>query len=278
MKTQRILLYAVLAILAGRAIAQQVFYPLDIGTRWQWSFYSGTGSYSLEIARDTLVSNGHRYSIVPTYWSMPERWERQDGNRVYRYNPVTQQEWLLFDFSKFPHDTINLSPLVILAGSWNDTLFGATRRIWAFNVGSVQGIPDAGAGYNITDSIGLTDYSDWNSALRVVGAKIGSRIYGTVTNVFNSAITSPSQIQLYQSYPNPFNGQATIHFRLAREANVSLRVIDITGKMVDQLVDNRLAAGEHRFVWDAASFASGVYYCELIASSDRRMIRLVHVK
>jgi len=278
MKTQRILLYTVLAILASRAIAQQVFYPLAIGTKWQWSLYSSTGSYSLEIARDTLVPNGHRYSIIPTYWSMPERWERQEGNRVYRYSPVTQQEWLLFDFSKSPHDTINYSPLVILAAAWNDTLFGATRRIWGFSVGSVPGIPDAGASYVITDSIGLTDYSDWNSALRVVGAKIGSRTYGTITSVFNSASAAPSQIQLYQSYPNPFNGRATIHFRLAREANVSLRVIDITGKMVDQLVDNRLAAGDHRFVWDAASFSSGVYYCELTASNDRRMIRLVHIK
>lgn len=281
MKTSSLFLYAVLTILAGPVIAQQVFYPLDIGTRWQWGSFGSTGSFRLEITRDTLVSNGHRYSIIPEYWSIPERWERQEGNRVYRYSPATQQEWLLFDFSKSPGDTINSSPYVKLAAYWTDTLFGTTRRrIWGFTVGGIPGGIDAqaGAGYKIVDSIGLIEFTDWNSSLRVYGARIGSRNYGAITKSVSLTNTAPTDIQLEQNYPNPFNGQATINFSLPRDENVDLRILDVTGKLVERLANGRLVAGTHRYLWDASSFSSGVYYCELLAANDRRLIRLVHIK
>jgi len=278
MRTHTILLFMALAFPAEQTLSQTVFYPLATGTKWEWSLNSGSTSYGIDIARDTLMPNGHRYAIIPAYWSMPERWERQEANRVYRYSQASQQEWLLFDFSKSSGDTINLSPLVVLSAAKNDTLFGANRRSWYFAVGFVPGIPDAGANYVITDSIGLTDYSNWNSALRVVGARVGSRIYGTITRVSNSLTASPSQIQLYQSYPNPFNGQANIDFYLAREDDITLQIIDVAGRLVSRLANNRLVPGQHHYIWDAGSFSSGVYYCELIASNEHRMIRLAHIK
>ena len=273
------MIYMLLAFFTNSAHAQQVFYPLAIGTEWQWSSFSGSSSYGVVITRDTLAPNGHRYSIIPGYWSIPERWERQEGNQVYRY-AGNGQEWLLFDFSKSPGDTINSSPFVVLGNAWIDTVFGATRHMWSFSVGGIPGGIDAagGAGYVIADSIGLIEYGDWNSALRVVGAIIGSHQYGTTTKVMRSAIASPGTIQLHQNYPNPFNGQATISFALPRDANVTLRIFDNTGKVVDQLVDSRLTAGEHRYAWDATSFASGIYYCELLALNERNMIRLVQIK
>jgi Secretion system C-terminal sorting domain len=279
MKTSSIFIYILSSIFAASINAQTVFYPLAVGTKWHWSPFSGTSSYDVVITQDTLASNGHRYSIIPAYWSIPERWERQEGNQVYRY-AGNGQEWLLFDFSKSPVDTINSSPFVILDGAGTDTLFGAKRRMWSFNVGGVPGGIDAagGASYVIADSIGLIEYSDWNSALRVVGAIIGSNIYGITTKVASNNKVSVEAIQLHQNYPNPFNGQATISFALPRDANVILRIFDNTGKVVEQLVDGKLTAGEHQYVWNATSFASGIYYCELIALNQRNIIRLVQIK
>jgi hypothetical protein len=214
MKTHGSLCCLALAMLVGVASAQNVSYPLDIGTKWQWCQYWSSYSYGIEIVRDTVAPNGHRYAIIPAYYSMDERWERQEHDRVYRYRPYDGQEWLLFDFSKSPGDTINHSPLVVLYTSTMDTLFGTSRRTWEFGVGMVPGVPDAGAGYRITDSIGLTDYGDANSALRVIGAIIGSRTYGTVTSVLNSASVSPVRILLNQNYPNPFNPSTTIRYGL----------------------------------------------------------------
>lgn len=96
--------------------------------------------------------------------------------------------------------------------------------------------------------------------------------------VFNSLIASPGQIQLYESYPNPFNGQSTIDFYLAREVDVTLQIIDVAGRLVSQLTIDRLPPGQHHYIWDASSFSSGVHYCELVALNKRRMIRLAHIK
>lgn len=280
MKNQVTLLSIVTICFAGQIYCQQAFYPLAIGTKWRWSLYWGTSSYTVEITRDTLMPNGHRYSIIPGFYSIPERWERQEGSCVYRCDQGSGQEWLLFDFSKSSGDIINASQNVVLAGTWTDTLFGSRRRIWSFSVGGVPGGIDAaaGAGYTIADSIGLFDYTDWNSALRVVGATIGSRHYGLSSIPSIQSHSIPSEIQLDQNYPNPFNGNATITFVLPRETNVKLNIFDISGKLVTQLINNRLGIGKHRFVWDASQFSSGVYYCRLSTTSETKTIKLLYLK
>jgi Secretion system C-terminal sorting domain len=254
-----------LTMLAEVATAQDIVYPLEIGTKWQWSQYWSTSSYGVEISKDTLAPNGHRYAIIPGYWSMPERWERQESTRVYRYLPYSQQEWLLFDFSKSPGDTINHSPIVVLYAAGMDTLFGINRRTWVFGVGMVPGIPDAGAGYTITDTLGLTDYGDYNSALRVVGAVIGFRIYGTVTGVSENAGVFPGQFTLCQNYPNPCNPSTTIRYGLPRRSQVTLTVFNTLGQQVTTLVQGEQEKGYHEVRFDASNLSSGVYFYRIRA-------------
>ena len=263
MRTHGILVFAALATLAGGAFAQNVSYPLDVGTKWQWSQYWSTTSYRVEIARDTLAPNGHRYAIIPAYVSLPERWERQEDTRVYRYVPYSGQEWLLFDFSKSPGDTINHSPIVVMYTASVDTLFGTSRRTWIFGVGMVPGIADAGAGYTITDTIGLTDYGDANSSLRVIGAIIGSRTYGTVTGIMNSAGVYPGQILLDHNYPNPFNPETIIKYSLPERMPVTLSVYDILGRVICCLVDEMQQRGSHQVTFKSIGLASGVYLYRL---------------
>jgi len=265
MRTYGTFCCAALVALVGVTSAQNVSYPLDIGTKWQWSQYWSSSSYGVEITRDTVASNGHQYAIIPGYFSIPERWERQEGSRVYRYNSYSGQEWLLFDFSKSPGDTINHSPLVVMYAARMDTLFGVSRRTWEFGVGMVPGVPDAGAGYRITDTIGLTDYGDYNSALRVIGAIVGSRTYGTVTDVFNSGGVSPVQILLDQNYPNPFNPSTTIKYELPKSSVVRVSVFDMLGRVVSVLVNERKDAGVHEVKFDDSNLASGVYVYRLAA-------------
>jgi hypothetical protein len=269
-----------LALLTAESIAQSVSYPLDIGSRWGWARYLNTLSYPVEIERDTLLPNGHRYAIVPSYWSMPERWERTEGMRVYRYERGAGQEWLLFDFSKSPGDTINRSPFVVMLAARMDTLFGATRQTWEFSVGGTPGGIDAGAGagYIITDSIGLTDYSDWNSWLRVIGAIIGSRRYGTITNIASSPGETPTRIQLDQNYPNPFNPTTTIGYALPNRAHVTLSVFNTLGQQVAPLVNEVQEAGYHEAKFDGTGRASGMYFYRLRAGDYFATKKLVLLK
>lgn len=254
-----------LGTLTLRGVAQDVSYPLDVGTSWQWTLYQNTNSRRVEITRDTLASNGFRYSIIPGYWSIPERWERRAGTQVYRYEPGSGKERLVFDFSKSPGDTINRSPYVVMYSATMDTLFGTIRRTWGFNVGVAPGVIDAGAVYIITDSLGLTDYSDFNSWLRVTGAIVDSRVYGTVTGMITAPGIAPGPFMLCQNFPNPFNPTTTIRYALPVRTHVMVSVYNTLGQQVAMLVNGIQDAGYHDTRFDGSGLASGVYIYRLRA-------------
>jgi hypothetical protein len=76
----------------------------------------------------------------------------------------------------------------------------------------------------------------------------------------------PAVTQLLGARPNPFGGNTDILFRLATESAVSLRIFDVSGRVIRTLADQRFAAGEHRLSWDGKSdsgqsAASGIYFC-----------------
>ena len=64
-------------------------------------------------------------------------------------------------------------------------------------------------------------------------------------------------------FPNPFNNQATFQFELPRDSFVSLKIFNILGQEVANLVSQRLTAGIHKYVWNAAEVASGTYVYRL---------------
>jgi hypothetical protein len=90
----------------------------------------------------------------------------------------------------------------------------------------------------------------------------------------------PKHTELFQAYPNPFNSSTSIKIYLPSARNVSLKIYDVRGRLVRNLADRVLAAGEHAFVWNGAdasgkSVASGSYFYRLISGEDvitRRMI------
>ena len=83
----------------------------------------------------------------------------------------------------------------------------------------------------------------------------------------------PSVIELKPNYPNPFNPSTTIDYDLNRSGFVSLRIIDLNGREVARLVNERQQAGQHRVVFDANQrppggrspqlLPSGVYFYQL---------------
>ena len=63
------------------------------------------------------------------------------------------------------------------------------------------------------------------------------------------AETPPQSIRL-TSWPNPFNPRVTIEIVLVSDGPVQLRVFDLRGMLVRGLLDDRLPAGSHRFLFD----------------------------
>jgi len=89
--------------------------------------------------------------------------------------------------------------------------------------------------------------------------------------------------ELLPNSPNPFNPGTTLRFRLERDAEVRLTLVDVRGRRVRVLAQGSRAAGETSLRWDGRDeagrpVASGVYRVVLEIdgdASDERAITLV---
>ena len=77
----------------------------------------------------------------------------------------------------------------------------------------------------------------------------------------DNSITLPNDFVLFPAYPNPFNPTTTIRFKLVTsQQNASLRIYDISGRLVETLLNEKLIAGEHEIKWNGGNNPSGVYF------------------
>jgi hypothetical protein len=65
------------------------------------------------------------------------------------------------------------------------------------------------------------------------------------------------------NYPNPFNPVTTLHYTVASDGPVTLRVFDLLGRTVATPVDGPQAAGMHTVQFNGSGLASGAYVCRL---------------
>lgn len=101
----------------------------------------------------------------------------------------------------------------------------------------------------------------------------------TTSSVGGGTISDkPSAFKLMQNYPNPFNPTTTITYQLASFSDVKLEVFDVLGRKVATLVNERQTAGAHSVNFNAATFASGVYFYRLQAGSFVETKKMILVK
>jgi photosystem II stability/assembly factor-like uncharacterized protein len=81
-------------------------------------------------------------------------------------------------------------------------------------------------------------------------------------------IGTPGKFKLSQNYPNPFNPVTKIDFELSSDAKISLKVYDMTGREVADLLKDSKSAGYYTVQFDGSKLSSGIYYYSLVATSN----------
>jgi len=100
-----------------------------------------------------------------------------------------------------------------------------------------------------------------------------------ITSVFAERSAS-SHYALSSNFPNPFNAATLIHFAIAREEWVSIRVFNVAGEMIAVLQDGILPTGAHQVVWDGLNsqnqiVADGIYFVEMRAGAFRQIRKMI---
>jgi glucuronoarabinoxylan endo-1,4-beta-xylanase len=88
----------------------------------------------------------------------------------------------------------------------------------------------------------------------------------------------PDQFILTGNYPNPFNPTTTIIYQLPKVSDVKIKVFDMLGREVANLLNVKQKAGMYSVRFDATIFPSGVYLCRLTAGNYSETIKMILTK
>jgi hypothetical protein len=173
---------------------------------------------------------------------------------------------------------------------WDVTVSNDAGETWTELEHTMQSTPGWEA-----FTFAVTDYfaAPGQLQLRFVAADEGdgSLVEAAIDDVAIIAVSAPSAVSngdlqvamvpvLDQNVPNPFNPATEISFNLPRNGHASLKIYNVQGALVRVLLDEELAAGSQRVVWDGTGtnsqpVASGVYFYRLATEDgvlDKRML------
>jgi photosystem II stability/assembly factor-like uncharacterized protein len=171
-------------------------------------------------------------------------------------------------------DALNIDSVLLLSGghSWLDGFGGLDTTYWnpagdrlMIRLSVEVSPPTIAVGDTITpDGVTITD--EWGNpciAQVVIGGSFDSP---GVAEGLKIAVHQSSR--LFQNRPNPFGSRTNLKYSVARCAQaekipVRLSVYDMTGRLVEVLLDEQQAAGLYAVTWDAGSNPGGIYFCTL---------------
>ena len=241
---------------------------------------------------------------LATNWIAGFRIQKQDegafiyiAGRPYRFDNTAMYQ----DYNYMINYWMPFSNMSVLSPNGGEIwVVGEPKDItWnAFNVNNVKIELSMDNGVNWSTIVGstpntgtyswivtATDSSD-ECIVRITNVE-NNYIYDISDNTFTIDIISnmeevlegiPTEFDLTQNYPNPFNPSTTLAYSIPKESHVSLKIYDVMGREVVELVNGKQTAGAYSVEFDAASLASGTYFYKLTAGEFVSVKKMVLLK
>ena len=114
------------------------------------------------------------------------------------------------------------------------------------------------------------------------GGPGGAGMSGVVI-VENATDVSDDNISVYkfnliQNFPNPFNPSTKISYTIPERGNVSLKVFNLLGSQVAELVNGEIEAGSYDITFNASNLPTGTYFYRLQTSSSVETKKMILLK
>lgn len=130
----------------------------------------------------------------------------------------------------------------------------------SFGNGSVPSLIVINTGDQFTSLTGILHYSYGNFKLN---PRNDGDFAGYISDVKDETI--PNKFEISQNYPNPFNPTTKIQFSIPNSEHVVIKVYDILGRQVAELMNNTVHAGTYTLTFNAANLSSGIYVYKIQA-------------
>ncbi len=118
----------------------------------------------------------------------------------------------------------------------------------------------------------MRDGRDFSAADCVVMRVLGSN------GKPEKSVAREKEAGLVSVLPNPFNPSTRISYYVPTDANVSVAIYDVSGRLIERLVNERQTAGDHTVEWNASQESSGIYFCRFESHGVVETRKLVLLK
>lgn len=103
-------------------------------------------------------------------------------------------------------------------------------------------------------------------------------MYESLAGIQQNHNKVPDRYLLSQNYPNPFNPVTNIKFEIPKSEFVNIKVFDIVGKEVKELVNQNLSPGEYKVDFNGSEIESGIYFYRINAGEFAETRKMMLVK
>jgi hypothetical protein len=100
--------------------------------------------------------------------------------------------------------------------------------------------------------------------------------YNNTTDVGDNGI--PAKHELLGNFPNPFNPETSIRYSLSKREYVQIKIFDIQGKDIVELVDEEQSPGTYEVNFNAQELGSGIYFYKITAGEFSQTRSMMHLK
>ncbi|OYD13827.1 hypothetical protein CH333_09830 [candidate division WOR-3 bacterium JGI_Cruoil_03_44_89] len=161
------------------------------------------------------------------------------------------------------------------AGNWNIYVSCSPDTLWAAQEVIELPGPDINPKI-VSDSNGVwATWQNYQSSNWDIYAS--SRAFVGINENYDGA---PDVFWISRCHPNPFTEFTSINYFLPTNDKVSLKIYDITGRVVKVLIDEEVNAGYHTIGWDGKDasgnkIASGIYFCRIEGNKFKAARKLI---
>lgn len=175
---------------------------------------------------------------------------------------------------------------IIITGFYTGT--GLTKDIATIKY-SNSGVLEWAAIFNGTDngndigySVAVNNTGDYYVTGKVFKTNSNDDIttikYTTPIGIHQTNNVVANNFELSDNYPNPFNPTTNINFNIPVSSFVKLKVFDINGRLIETLVDSKLASGNYNYSFNASNLSSGIYLYSIEAGNFIQTKKMTLIK
>jgi hypothetical protein len=142
-------------------------------------------------------------------------------------------------------------------------------------IGFVEGNGNSNSpkNYNFTDKDLFAGGSKFEYRLKQIDND-GAFEYSDIVEV----TVMPTQYELSQNFPNPFNPSTTIRFSLPTETRLKINIYNMLGQLLETLAEGNYEAGYHKVTFNASNLPSGAYIYRIESNEFTQVRKMILIK